>query len=90
MTPSALRGHPRVNLQLRAFATEATVADGEGRRLSVPGPPGSGTGRDSKEPIVDMSAVESRENRDGVTVPISWTGRKFGASPGLSGGKGQI
>ena len=65
MTPSALRGHPRVSLQLRALAaTEATVADGEGRRLPVPGPPGSGTGRDSKEPIADMSAVESRENRD--------------------------
>ena len=59
------RGHPRVNLQLRALAeTEATVPDGEGRRLPVPGPPGSGTGRDSKEPIADMSAVESRENRD--------------------------
>jgi len=39
-------------LQLRALAaTEATVADGEGRRLPVPGPPGSGSGRTAKNRV---------------------------------------
>jgi hypothetical protein len=61
---SALRGHPRVDLHLRALAaTEATAADSEGRRLPVPVRPAPDRS-DSKAPIADMSAVEPRENWD--------------------------
>jgi hypothetical protein len=87
MASSVLRGHPCLNLQLRAFAAaEATAADGEGRRLSSCGSARLRDRQDSKEPIADMSAVESRARWSpartgiGLTVPISWTGRKFGAS----------